>query len=191
MKNKTKTKAQLIAELQEMHRRINELEKTDPLTKPAEEKQRKNDKKYKTYVENSPGALFVIDSSGRYLDVNRATCLMTGYSQKELLSMSIPDLILSGSSEKVSEVFNKLKETGKIETEILIQKKDGRQIHSSLDAVALSNDSFLAFCFDITKRKQAEEALKESEEKLRNFIEFTSLGIWCLYSDMVKVTVTN
>jgi PAS domain S-box-containing protein len=179
MKNKTKTKTQLIAELQEMHRRINELEKTDPLTKPAKEKQLKDEKRYKTYVENSPGALFVSDSSGRYLDVNRAACLMTGYSQEELLSMSIPDLILSGSSAKVFEVFNKLKETGKIETEILIQKKDGMQIHSSLDAVALSNGRFLAFCFDITKRKQAEEALKESEEKLRNFVEFTSLGIWC------------
>ena len=190
MKNKTKTKAQLIAELQEMHRRINELEKTDPLTKPAEEKQRKDEKRYKTYVENSPGALFVSDSSGRYLDVNRAACLMTGYSQKELLSMSIPDLMLSGSSEKVFEVFNNLKGTGKIETEILIQKKDGRQIQLSLDAVALSNDSFLAFCFDITKRKQAEEALKESEEKLRNFVEYTSLGIWCFQPEKpVNITI--
>jgi len=179
MKNKTKTKAQLIAELQEMHRRINELEKTDPLTKKAEEKQSKNEKKYKTYVENSPGALFISDSSGRFVDVNGAACLITGYSQEELLSMSIPDLVLAGSSAKIFKVFNKLKETGKIETEILVRKKDGTQIHSSLDAVALSNGSFLAFCFDITKRKQAEEALKESEEKLRNFVEFTSQGIWC------------
>jgi PAS domain S-box-containing protein len=39
-------------------------------------------------------------------------------------------------------------------------------------------------------RKQAEAALKESEEKLRNFIEFTPLGIWCFQS-VKPVNINN
>ena len=147
----------------------------------------KSEEKYGTYVENAPVGIFIADSSGRYIDVNPAACLMTGYSREELLSMSIPELASPESLPETLETFNDLKETGKIQIEIVLRKKDGTDFHSSLRAVALSDNRFMAFCSDITERKRAEEALRLQGEITANMSE----GVYLIGVDDLKIKYTN
>ncbi len=65
---------------------------------------RKSEKKFRSYVENAPVGVYVVDEDGNYVDVNEAACEMTGYSKDELLDMSIPDLHPPEASEKVGLV---------------------------------------------------------------------------------------
>ncbi|MFC1712970.1 PAS domain S-box protein [Candidatus Poribacteria bacterium] len=127
--------------------------------KRTEEALRKSEEKHRAYIENAPEGIFIADSNGRYVDVNQTACLMTGYSREELLNMSIPDLAPPESPPEAFESFNELKETGKVQTEVILRRKDGTDFHSSLKAVALSDDRLMAFCSDITDRKRTEEAL--------------------------------
>jgi PAS domain S-box-containing protein len=135
--------------------------------KQAEQALRKSEEKHRTYIENAPDGLFITDYRGKYIDVNQTACLMTGYSREELLDMSIPDLALPGSTPETLETFKELREMGKVQSEIIIQRKNGTDFHASLSAVALSDDRFMAFCSDITERKKAEQELKENEKRLK------------------------
>jgi PAS domain S-box-containing protein len=172
MKDQNKTKARLIAELDEMRRRIADLESG---VETSDE--RTGIEKYRTYIENSPGALFVCDSECRLLDINRISSRLTGYSREELLEKAFVDLVPAGSVEDLKNKLDRLKDSGEIESEIVLQSKSGALIHSSLDAVSLSDGHLMAYCFDISRRKQAEQALRESEEKFRGVIERSQDGI--------------
>jgi PAS domain S-box-containing protein len=146
--------------------------------KKAEEALRESEEKHRTYVENAPDGIFIVDSEARYVDVNGAACRMTGYSRDELLNMTIMQLAPSDTPPEVFETFEKLKRNGKTSSEIVIQRKDGSVIHASLDAVALSDGQYMAFCSDVTGRKKAEERLRISEKFLNSVIENTPNPMW-------------
>jgi PAS domain S-box-containing protein len=64
-----------------------------------------SEKKYSSYIESAPNAVFVIDKNGRYLDANKTATLMTGYSREELLKMNWMDLTADESKDHASELF--------------------------------------------------------------------------------------
>ena len=132
--------------------------------KQAEEALRESEEKYRTYIENAPNGVFVVDSNSRYIDANQAACLMTGYSREELLNMSIPELASPASPSETFELFNELKETGLVHGEVILRRKDGTDFHSSIEAVSLTDDNFMAFCSDITNHKRMEEELLKVEK---------------------------
>ena len=49
--------------------------------------------KFKSYINNAPYGVFVVDHDGNYLEVNQEACNMTGYSEKELSGINLVDLI--------------------------------------------------------------------------------------------------
>ncbi len=135
--------------------------------KASQEALRRSEEKHRTYVKNAPDAIFISDANGKYVDVNEAACLMTGYSKEELLSMSIPELAAPGMD---FNSFRDLKKEGKIKTEVRLRKKSGRTIHASLNAVALGDGTYMAFCSDITERKRTEQEIMEKERFISSLL---------------------
>ena len=132
--------------------------------KLAEELLKASEERHRTYVENAPEGIFIVDFSGRYLDVNSAACEMTGYSRDELLAMSIPELTSPDAPPETLATFESLKRTGKVRTEVLIRRKDGVDVHILLKAIALSDERYMAFCSDITEQKQLEDQLRQAQK---------------------------
>ena len=128
--------------------------------KKAEFALKESEEKYRSYVENAPEGIFITDPEGRYIDVNQAACDMTGYSRKELLSMSIRDLVPPDAPPEAIASFMDLKTTGKVRAEIILHKKDGSNLYASLEASEISDDRYIGFCADISKQKEAETALR-------------------------------
>lgn len=127
----------------------------------AEEKLRESEEKFRRYIGSAPDGVFVVDAMGNYVDVNQAACDLTGYTQSELTGMSITDIIDSETIPVSKENFKQLKRTGIAKSEFKLKRKDGSIVWTSLDAVALSEDQFMAFCSDITERKQAEQKMRD------------------------------
>ena len=121
---------------------------------------RESEARYRAYVENAPEAIFVVDASGRYIDVNQAASVLTGYSREELLGMGIVDLGVAGKTGNPSPTFQRLRDEGRVRTDIVLRKKGGGVMNVTLHGVALDGRRFMAFCTDITERKRTEQQLR-------------------------------
>ena len=146
--------------------------------KQAEDDLRKNEialknseEQYRVYTENSPVAFFVVNPEGKYTQVNDAATKLLLYSKNELLKMSILDILFEKDISSGLKQFAVLKETGKSRFETALKRKDGEPVYVILNATQLPDGNMMAFCEDITEHKRLNEALKQSEERLKLLFE--------------------
>jgi PAS domain S-box-containing protein len=137
----------------------------------GEEGLRRSREMYRAYFTASPLAVFVADTRGRYLEVNGAACALTGYGRDELLGMSLSDLLAADDAAGLGDRLTGLLALGGARNEIGIRRKDGEARHCLVHATAIGEDRLLGFLLDITDRRQAEEKVKESEERFRGLSE--------------------
>jgi PAS domain S-box-containing protein len=117
------------------------------------------------------------------LDANERLCQMTGYSRDELLGQSAR--LLYPTQEEFEyvgrEKYRQISERGTGAVETRWQHKDGLICHIALSSTPLdASDPSKGVTFtalDITERKRAEEALRESEEKFRRIFDEGPLGM--------------
>jgi PAS domain S-box-containing protein len=144
--------------------------------KKAEDALKNSEEKYRVYVESSPVPFFVINSERKYVEVNAAACKLLGYSEKELLEMTVVDVVFEEDKPLGRRQRATLDETGKSVMEFRLKRKDGQAVCVILNAVKLPDGKSMAFCENITERKKAEEAQRESEEKYRALVDATNTG---------------
>ena len=102
------------------------------------------------------------DKRGMVLQVNPAYCAMSGYTQDELLQMSILDLETSDKPEVVAARIVHLYKTGREQFETRHRRKDGSlwDVEASLTANADRGGEVFAFLRDVTDRKRAKLRLE-------------------------------
>ncbi|WP_291322711.1 PAS domain S-box protein, partial [Desulfonatronospira sp.] len=143
--------------------------------KQAHEALLESDKRFRAVFENMPGGVFIHDLDGKFLMVNEAACRNTGYSKQELLQMQVKDIdphLLD--SDKRFQAWNDLKESQSTSFESVHIRKDGScyPVDIYLNLITLDGKPVIfAAAYDITGRKRAEEALRESEVKHRTIFQ--------------------
>ena len=119
---------------------------------------KESEAKFRIYMEKAPIGILVINREGRYVEANRAACQMSGYTEEELLNLSIPDFIAPEFLEKGMKIFEITLTEGQAEADVMARRKNGETFWIHLAAVEIDNQA-VAFCQDITERKQTEEEL--------------------------------
>ena len=164
MKDETKTKEELIKELQQFRRQVTGLEKAEHEWKKEEEL----DLRAKL-LDQSRDGIMVHDTEGNFLYVNEVVLKERGYTREEFLKMNVGDLV---TAEQYSKVKRWWKATGdeKHRTEqVKIRRKDGTWFQVEVNT---SKDNYggkiyiLCTTRDITERKKAEEELRLRSEML-------------------------
>ena len=182
MKDKSKTKEQLIKEITEMRQRVAELEEHEAKLKKILIEIQKPEHHYQVIFDSIGDAIHIIDRELRIIFANRA---FTEWIMVMPIKADIVGL-------KVFEAFPFLQETVRDEYEQvfkagkpLISEEcnilDGRKIYTESRKIPVMEEDrvvqIITVIRDITNRKQAEENLRESEENFRLSLDNSPLGI--------------
>lgn len=134
---------------------------------------REAEEKHRVILETAVDGFVIDDLEGRLREANDSYCRMVGYSREELLTMSIRDIDSAEDQEQIAGHMRKLKEQGYERFETRHKCKDGRIIDVEVSAhyVDMEGGQIVAFVRDVSGRKQAERALRESEGKYRTLVE--------------------
>jgi len=159
--------------------------------KQAEEALRESEERYRSLLENIPDVTWRTDEKGNTTFISPNVEEVYGYSPEEILQGGDrlwfrrihPDDV-----ERVKEAFRALlKQNSGFDLEYRIQRKDGKWIWVRDRAVAVSKEDGVLYAYgvftDITERKLAEEALRESEEKYRFLVNSSGYPITVFSAD--------
>jgi diguanylate cyclase (GGDEF)-like protein/PAS domain S-box-containing protein len=124
---------------------------------------------------------FWADSNGRFFYVNEAACSLMGYTREEMLAMGVADILPPERKDLFQEVIHKARQRGTYTLEVLHVRKDGGRFPAEVTLSHLSHEGreyYCAFARDITGRKRAEAALRESEERYHGLFEGVPAGLY-------------
>lgn len=149
-------------EIESLKRRLNDIErcgKTGPL----------NEACYCEIFRSAMDGMFVIDLTGRYIEVNPAGCRMFGYTREEFLSSDVRLVLFPEDVEAAFKRGEKSWRHGAFVPESRMRKKDGSEVWVELTVKPFKNDGkdlVLGIKREITSRRQAQETLLRTREEL-------------------------
>ncbi|MGO9952696.1 MAG: PAS domain S-box protein [Dissulfurispiraceae bacterium] len=148
--------------------------------KQMEESLRNSEERFRTAFAQAAVGQAMSDSGVNFIQVNKAFCDMTGYTEQELCSMNLKSIShpedYQSCMKHIRELLSGKTNNFIIEKRFLTKSGDPVWVRSSVSAVRdkLGNVSNLIGLFeDISERKRAEECLQTSEAKYRSIFEET------------------
>ena len=160
----------------ELEERIKELEKADSERKKIEDALRESREKYRLLVENQTDLVVKVNTDGRFQFVSPSYCELFGKTEDELLGKTFIPLVHVDDRERTTEAMEDLyrpPHTAYMEQRAMT--KDGWRWLGWMDTAVLdvkgNVTAIIGVGRDINVRKQAEKALRESEEKYRTLVE--------------------
>ena len=146
--------------------------------KQAEDALRQSEERFRSTFENASTGVALVSLDRRYLRVNHALCEMLGYEEEELLG-KISFEITHPADQKESTKRTRRLLSGESAAESLEKRylrKDGQVVWVRSDVSAVQDEEgnlshFVAQFQDITERRRAEEALRESKQRFRQLFD--------------------
>jgi two-component system cell cycle sensor histidine kinase/response regulator CckA len=182
MKDKDKTKEQLIAELAELRQSIAELEALEKELKLTEEALGESKDRYRDIFENVSDLLYFHDLEGNFIETNPAWKKEYGFNDDDLANLSLSDLIPESYEYQFEDYLKRVKEKGKDEGFMRVMTKDGRErvieYRNSLIYDPTGPIGVRGLARDFTEGVHAGEALLESEQKYRTILETIEEGYY-------------
>ncbi|WP_340818494.1 PAS domain S-box protein [Methanolobus sp. WCC4] len=142
-------------------------------------------------IEQSPYAVVSTDMHGTITSWNKSAERLYGYSANEALGQNISLVYLESDFVILQkDIIEPLIENGSNHKQVRLKRKDGTTFTGSLSLWTIRGRAgqpigMVGYALDITKEKEAESALKESEERYRLLAENTLDCIWMMNTDLV------
>lgn len=143
--------------------------------KQAEDILRHSEDRYRDLVEHSHDLICTHDLEGRLLSINPAAVQISGYSEKELLQMSLRDLLTPVTRDRFDAYLAEIKTKSLASGLMITQAKNGEErileYHNTLRTQGLETPVIRGTARDITERVRAENALRQNERQVQRLLE--------------------
>jgi protein-histidine pros-kinase len=159
---------------------------------------KKAEERFRLAVESAPNAIVMVDQRGKIVFVNSQTEKLFGYDRGELIGQSVEILVPERFRSKHSEYrggFNANPQARPMGAgrDLFAQRKDGSEFPVEIGLNPIRTEEgvlVLSAIVDITERKRAEEALRESEESLKAIMNNTPDAI-LVYDKEGRIVTIN
>jgi PAS domain S-box-containing protein len=157
-------------------RDITERKKTEEALKESEER-------YRSFFENSIDAVLLTSPDGEILKANAEACRIFDRTEEELCKVG-RDGVVDVSDPRLPAALEERIRTGKFKAELTFLRRDGTKFPGEISSAVFKDKGGLIRTSmtirDITERKRAEEALRESEDRNRDLVE-NSQDLMCTH----------
>jgi len=179
----------------ELEERIKDLEKESVEQKCVEKALKESEQKYRRLIESILDAVCEFDREGRITYVNEAATHMFGYSKREILEgLRVKDIIAEENKAIPQRVIDEIFKGNITVWERAFVRKDGTQFTGEIHSGPIyKGDEVVGVrgvLRDITILKQAEDALRESQQRLLKFIDSAADG-FILFDSHLNVVNIN
>lgn len=139
-------------------------------------------KLFRALIDRSNDGFEVIDpETARFLDVNQATCERHGYTREEMLGLRLLDVEATAvNADSWAQLVQQIRAAGFMVMEGRHRRKDGStfSVEVNVRYIHLDRPYLVAVVRDITERRLAEQALRESEARFRELAENIAEVFW-------------
>jgi len=146
------------------------------------EELKSSENRFKTIFENARDGILAVDiKTKKFVFANPEICKLTGYTEKELLQLNMNNIHPKKDLPYIIDQFTKqMQGKTSLAKDMPVLRKDKDVIYCDINGSGINVNGrslLVGFFRDITKRKKAEEALKESEEKYKLIFESSRDGL--------------
>ncbi|MBI5833289.1 MAG: PAS domain S-box protein [Armatimonadetes bacterium] len=146
---------------------------------------RDSEERFRNIVQAIPDAIFIADGQGRFVVVNDAACQQLGYTAAELLTMRAADIVEPAYAQRAEQRLALMRgDAGLLESAHI--RRDGSVVPVEVAVMGLDfggQPCLLGIARDVTARRAAEEAMRESEARYRLLFETAGSAIFLMRGD--------
>ena len=147
--------------------------------KKVEEALRESEARLQALFHSAIDAILVANDAGQYVDANPAACGLLGYPSDELLRLSVWDVTPACYRDLARSLWQEFGAQGNQSGEYTLLRKDGAERIVEYRAVTHFYPGLhVSILRDITERKQMDEQLRQSQERLAWVLAITGVGLW-------------
>lgn len=137
-----------------------------------------SEERYRLLVEQAADGIFIVGTDGLFADINARGLEMIHHTRERCLRLRFADLIADADRGRLNEEFARLKQGEILVAEFEVLRGDGRRFDAEISARALPDGKLMGIVRDLTERRRAEQALRESEERFRQLAENINEVFW-------------
>ena len=123
--------------------------------------------RYRALFDYAPDGIVIADRESRYIDANASICRMLGYAKNELIGLHASDIVVPAEVQHIDAALAAITESTGYHREWEFRRKDGSSFRADVMATAMPDGNLLAMIRDLTERHLADEALRDTEERLQ------------------------
>ena len=164
-KEDTRTKQQLIDELEQLHEQVQQFKKLEKEFKTIDQALRCSEQQYRCLFESARHGIVILDGdTGQVKNINPQLLALLGYSGDEVIGKNLWELDAFIDVEKNKSAFDELKQKAHNHIEnVPLETRNGRRLNVEIDSnVCAINDNRLVHCHirDNTERKRTEKEIR-------------------------------
>ena len=196
MNDRKKTKEQLLEELARLRKHVSRLKEVVNKSRREEQRLRESEARFRSVFEGSIDSILLADpETGEILDANPASEELLSMSREEIIGLHQSQVHPPHRRERAKAAFRRIANEAdqQVPAETVVQSSDGKEKPVEILAQVIQVDGrpvVYGIFRDITERKRAEEALRDSEQLHKTIVDHARDVIYTISKDTTLTSLS-